>query len=120
MFLMLLKIAGYLVGFKMLKQNLAWAVLVLLINVCTLPIVWLTALPIGDVNSYHQKHPHVKDQDLALRLWCLAAVPSERAAAAASLKTSIRKAPATAMPVLKPIVLRIDPAMVRILRKAAV
>lgn len=123
MFLMLVKIAGYLVGFKKLKQNLAWAVLVLLINVCTLPIIWLTALPIGDVNSYHQKHPHVKDQDLALSLWCLATVPSERQAAAASLKTSTRKlmaAAVTAVPLLKPIVLRIDPAMVRVLRKAAV
>ena len=53
---------------RKLAQNLAWAVLALLINVCTLPIIWLTALPIGDINSYHQKHD-VVDQDLAWRIW---------------------------------------------------
>ena len=96
---------GYLLGFRSLTKHLAWVVLILLLNagalepetagavglleVCTVPIVWLTALPIGDVNSYHQKHdvPSAElslergrgkrgekvprtDQDLALRLWC--------------------------------------------------
>ena len=122
LFLLLFKIGGYLLGFKMLRQNLAWAVLVLLLNVCTLPIIWLTALPIGDVTSYHQKHD-VKDQDLALRLWRVVLVPTDRSAAMTSLKSSGRKmlaALANAMPWLKPWVLRIDPVMVRVLRKTAV
>ena len=122
LFLLLFKIGGYLLGFKMLRQNLAWAVLVLLLNVCTLPIIWLTALPIGDVTSYHQKHD-VKDQDLALRLWRVVLAPTDRSAAMTSLKSSGRKmlaALANAMPWLKPWVLRIDPVMVRVLRKTAV
>ena len=122
LFLLLAKIGGYLLGFKMLKQNLAWAVLVMLLNVCTLPIIWLTALPIGDVNSYHRKHG-VIDQDLALRLWRLAVSSAERQQAAAYLKASGRRtlaAVANSIPWLKPLVLKVDPVMVRVLRKAAV
>mmetsp|Transcript_2707 Transcript_2707/g.6360 ORF Transcript_2707/g.6360 Transcript_2707/m.6360 type:complete len:221 (+) Transcript_2707:36-698(+) len=119
-FLILFKVTGYLLGFRSLTKHLAWVVLILLLNVCTVPIVWLTALPIGDVNSYHQKHD-VTDQDLALRLWCALMVPSERAVAVAHIKGSVRKflaSAAIAVPMLKPIVLRMDPALVRVLRKA--
>ena len=119
LFLILFKIAGYLLGIRNLTKNLPWAVLLLLINVCTVPIMWLTALPIGDVNSYHQKH-HVKDEDLALRLWRIAVTPSDATAMVAYLKVMIRKflaEVARSMPCLKPVILRLDPAMARILRK---
>lgn len=120
LFLLLLKVASYLLGYKKLAQNLAWAVLALLINVCTLPIIWLTALPIGDINSYHQKHD-VVDQDLAWRIWRFARVSSDRALCVAHFKASCRRALATLAeqcPPLKPLVLRLDPQMQRVLRKA--
>ncbi|CAE7481329.1 unnamed protein product [Symbiodinium pilosum] len=122
LFLVLLKTAGYLLGFREVTKNLGWAVLALLVNVCTVPIIWLTALPIGDVNSYHQKHD-VLDEDLAIRIWCTLTVSTERAAAVARFKATARKAlagVAKAVPMLKPAALRIDPTLVRILKANSV
>ncbi|CAE7217779.1 unnamed protein product [Symbiodinium sp. CCMP2592] len=122
LFLVLLKTAGYLLGFRDITKNLGWVVLALLVNVCTVPIVWLTALPIGDVSSYHQKHD-VLDQDLAARFWCTVTSSTERAAAMARWKATARRAladVARAVPLLKPAALRIDPALVRLLKANSV
>eukprot|EP00931_Biecheleriopsis_adriatica_P013303 TRINITY_DN114665_c0_g1_i1.p1 TRINITY_DN114665_c0_g1~~TRINITY_DN114665_c0_g1_i1.p1 ORF type:complete len:232 (-),score=27.94 TRINITY_DN114665_c0_g1_i1:56-724(-) len=118
--LLLLKLVGYIFGFRDIGRYVGWFVLALLVNVLTLPILWLTALPIGDVSSYHQKHD-VVDMDVLMRIWRFVTVPSERTVAATRLKASARKgvvALVQVAPFLKPLAVRCDPALTRILRKA--
>eukprot|EP00929_Paragymnodinium_shiwhaense_P081077 TRINITY_DN42355_c0_g1_i2.p1 TRINITY_DN42355_c0_g1~~TRINITY_DN42355_c0_g1_i2.p1 ORF type:complete len:173 (-),score=21.41 TRINITY_DN42355_c0_g1_i2:121-639(-) len=121
--LLTMKLAAYALGFREIGKNVGWFVLAILCCVFTLPIVWLTALPIGDVQSYHQKHD-VVDEDIAMRLWRIIAHPASEDRAAArsfcrrvaiqTLVLLVRIAPP-----LRPAILKLDPSLGRVLGKAA-
>merc|ERR1711957_293083 len=104
-------------GFHNIGNNVGWFVLVILTCVFTLPILWLTALPFGDVSVYSMK-TNVVDEDIAIRLWKICRTPSERAAAGARLKVVTRQAAVRmvkVLPFLKPVVCKLDPALIRVL-----
>lgn len=118
--LITLKLIGYAIGFHNVGKYVGWFVLIILCCVFTVPILWLTALPIGDVTSYHQKHDRV-DVDLAVRLWHVVRHKEERAMAAIRCKNVLRKMlvfVATGAPFLRSMILRWDPSLARALRKA--
>ncbi|CAE8603768.1 unnamed protein product, partial [Polarella glacialis] len=115
--LITVKMAGYSLGFHDISRFVGWFVLLILCNVFTLPILWLTALPIGDVASYHQKHD-VVDEDLLLRLWRMTSSPTGRASVVARCKASVRQVSLNAveaMPFLKPVAVRLDPSLARMM-----
>mmetsp|Transcript_71553 Transcript_71553/g.190308 ORF Transcript_71553/g.190308 Transcript_71553/m.190308 type:complete len:222 (-) Transcript_71553:118-783(-) len=116
--LIIAKLTGYALGFRSVSRHVGWFVLLILVCVFTLPILWLTALPIGDLTSYHQKHDAV-DVDVALRLWRVVSDPRDRAVAAAHGKLQCRRAVVAlvhCLPFLKGPVLRLDPSLARTLR----
>mmetsp|Transcript_9580 Transcript_9580/g.24670 ORF Transcript_9580/g.24670 Transcript_9580/m.24670 type:complete len:223 (+) Transcript_9580:82-750(+) len=115
--LVTLKLSGYALGFRNIGKHVGWFVLIVLCCVFLVPILWLTALPIGDVSSYHQKHNAV-DVDIAVRLWRACSHAPERAAAAARCRSMGRQTLVLlvkACPCLKGPVLRCDPSLVRML-----
>eukprot|EP00927_Polykrikos_kofoidii_P077776 TRINITY_DN74689_c0_g1_i1.p1 TRINITY_DN74689_c0_g1~~TRINITY_DN74689_c0_g1_i1.p1 ORF type:complete len:222 (-),score=16.94 TRINITY_DN74689_c0_g1_i1:212-877(-) len=121
-FLMLVKLVGYMVFFHDIVKNVGWFVLIILWCVFTLPIVWLTALPIGDYASYHQKHDSV-DMDIVLRLWGVVRKPTDRESAMLFLRRTSRQGAvyfARRSPFLTSLLVRFDPSLARVLRKAPV
>mmetsp|Transcript_35799 Transcript_35799/g.102890 ORF Transcript_35799/g.102890 Transcript_35799/m.102890 type:complete len:222 (+) Transcript_35799:82-747(+) len=113
------KLIGYALGFRNVSKHVGWFVLLILCCVFTLPILWLTALPIGDVTSYHQKHDAV-DVDVVLRVARAVRDPRERAVAVAQLKLLGRRAIVNLVqvcPFLRGPALRLDPSLSRVLRQ---
>jgi len=118
--LITVKLAGYALGFRNVAKYVGWFILLVLCCVFLLPILWLTALPIGDVTSYHQKHD-VVDTDLAVRAWRACCSKPERAAHAARLRVSCKRAVVVLVgvcPCLRSAALRLDPSLARLLRGA--
>jgi len=119
-FLITLKLAGYALGFRDVGKYVGWFVLTMLCTVFSLPILWLTALPIGDTSSYHRNHG-VVDVDIVVRVWSFCRDPRERDATLTRWKVHLRKATvriAQVCPCLKNLAVRWDPSMARMLRKA--
>mmetsp|Transcript_58415 Transcript_58415/g.117000 ORF Transcript_58415/g.117000 Transcript_58415/m.117000 type:complete len:222 (-) Transcript_58415:121-786(-) len=115
--LLVVKLTGYAMGFRNVSRHVGWFVLLILCCVFTIPILWLTALPIGDYSSSHQKHDAV-DVDIAQRLWGAVSDPRERAVAVAHAKLLCRRAVVALvhwMPFLRGPVLRLDPSLSRAL-----
>lgn len=120
MLLIGMKLIGYALAFRNLEKNLGWFVLAILCYVFTVPILWLTALPIGDFGSYHQKHDSV-DEDLAVRFYRLVCSPRERAGARAECRRLGRQlvvAVVRVIPALRTVVVQWDPSLARITSKA--
>lgn len=114
--LIAVKLAGYALGFDNIGKNVGWFILVVLSCVFSMPILWLTALPFGDVSVYAKTD--AVDEDLAHRLWKVAKDPVERAAAMAYSKKVCRQfavQTVKVLPFMKPIVCKIDPALSRVL-----
>mmetsp|Transcript_127445 Transcript_127445/g.318201 ORF Transcript_127445/g.318201 Transcript_127445/m.318201 type:complete len:223 (-) Transcript_127445:114-782(-) len=113
--LVTLKLCGYALGFRNVGKYVGWFVLIVLCCVFLVPILWLTALPIGDVTSYHQKHDAV-DMDIAVRLYRACCNPTDRAAAVARCRAKARSTLVVlvqACPCLKGPALRWDPSLAR-------
>lgn len=118
--LLLLKLVAYALGFKQIEKKIGWFVLIVLCCVFSLPILWLVALPIGDGIVYHQKHDRV-DVDIAIRCWRAIALPVERAEAILHFRRVGRQLllqVSEVAPFLQPAVLKLDPSLGRLLRKA--
>mmetsp|Transcript_18216 Transcript_18216/g.53079 ORF Transcript_18216/g.53079 Transcript_18216/m.53079 type:complete len:222 (-) Transcript_18216:14-679(-) len=114
-----LKLTGYALGFRNVGKHVGWFVLSILCCVFTVPILWLTALPIGDITSYHQKHDAV-DVDIAVRLWRVLRNPHDRSAALVQAKVLCRRSAVALVrlcPGLRPAALRLDPSLARVLRQ---
>lgn len=114
--LVTLKLCGYALGFRNVGKYVGWFVLVVLCCVFLVPILWMTALPIGDVNSYHQKHGAV-DVDIAVRLYRACCNPTDRAAAGARCRAQVRwllVLLVQACPFLKGPAVRWDPSLARV------
>lgn len=112
------KLIGYAVGFRNIGRRPGWFILSVICCVFLLPILWFIALPIGDVDSYHQKHD-VVDVDLMVRLWQALFRRAERAAAVAHLRMLARKGLlliTKVVPWLRPLVIRKDPSFKQLLR----
>lgn len=114
--LIAVKLAGYALGFESIGKNVGWFILVILSCVFSMPILWLTALPFGEVSVYAKTD--AVDEDLAYRLLKVARDPVERAAAVAYVKKVSRKCAVQmvkVLPFMKPIVCKFDPALSRVL-----
>eukprot|EP00747_Dinoflagellata_sp_TGD_P167893 gnl/TRDRNA2_/TRDRNA2_193175_c0_seq1.p1 gnl/TRDRNA2_/TRDRNA2_193175_c0~~gnl/TRDRNA2_/TRDRNA2_193175_c0_seq1.p1 ORF type:complete len:222 (-),score=24.45 gnl/TRDRNA2_/TRDRNA2_193175_c0_seq1:164-829(-) len=113
--LLTLKLLAYSLAFVNISKHVGWFVLCVLAFIFTVPILWLTALPIGDIASYHAKTDSV-DVDIAVRLWNIALNPTERAQTVAHCKLLGRHLAlkvAQVAPFMKPMVCRVDPALER-------
>mmetsp|Transcript_36946 Transcript_36946/g.81099 ORF Transcript_36946/g.81099 Transcript_36946/m.81099 type:complete len:224 (-) Transcript_36946:76-747(-) len=113
------KFAGYGLGFKNMSKHAGWFILMVLVCIFTVPVLWLTALPIGDFTRVHQKHGRV-DVDLAVRIWRFISDPTERAAAASQCQRWLRQAlvvAAKAAPGLRNVILKKDPTLARMMQK---
>mmetsp|Transcript_45033 Transcript_45033/g.106975 ORF Transcript_45033/g.106975 Transcript_45033/m.106975 type:complete len:226 (-) Transcript_45033:110-787(-) len=111
------RVCCYALGFKSIAHNAGWFVLLLLVCIFSLPILWLTALPIGDHSSYHMKHD-VVDVDIAVRIWSCACSPTERKELRTRMRVWSRSATvrlAQAAPALKPVIVSWDPSLARVL-----
>lgn len=118
--MILVKLIGYSVGFKDLEKMLGWFGLVILSCVFSVPILWLVALPIGECDAYHQGQDRV-DVDIAIRCWRAVMDPVERAEAIVACRRAGRQllvCLSKTAPFLKPALLRWDPSLGRLLRKA--
>lgn len=110
------KLIGYAMGFRNVGQHIGWFILTILTCVLSMPILWLTALPFGDVSVYAKTD--AVDEDLAFRLWKAWKDPVERAAALAGSKKVFRQFAVQTvkiLPFMKPIVCKLDPALSRVL-----
>merc|ERR1719277_2982778 len=117
--LITIKLAAYALGFRNIGKHVGWFVLCILCCVFTLPILWLTALPIGDTASYHQKTDAL-DVDVAVQCWRVLTKPGERAEAKTRWQAMFKKGVvrmAEAMPFLRPVALRLDPNLNRVMQK---
>mmetsp|Transcript_84424 Transcript_84424/g.131863 ORF Transcript_84424/g.131863 Transcript_84424/m.131863 type:complete len:222 (+) Transcript_84424:58-723(+) len=116
---LLVKIVGYSLGFRDITAHVGWFVLVILGSIFTVPICWLTALPIGDCNSYHMKHD-VVDVDIVIRIWRLIWNPRDREMLRVHCRTqSLQNLLwlTQTMPFLTPLASKCDPSLAHALRK---
>mmetsp|Transcript_35683 Transcript_35683/g.65450 ORF Transcript_35683/g.65450 Transcript_35683/m.65450 type:complete len:226 (-) Transcript_35683:92-769(-) len=111
------RVCLYALGFRSIAKNAGWFVLLLLTCVFTLPILWLTALPIGDSSCYHMKHG-VVDKDIAVRIWSMVSTPAERKELLVRIRVLTRSTVvelARVAPWLKPTLVSWDPSLARVL-----
>jgi hypothetical protein len=66
MILLVLKILSYVLGFGDIPRNFGWFMFAILVNVWTVPLLYITALPVCDDAP---KPPSDLDQDVLVKIW---------------------------------------------------
>lgn len=117
--LFITRILGYALGFRDIGTHVGWFILIMLACIFTVPICWLTALPIGDAASMHMKNDAV-DVDILVRIWRIITDSKDRSETMARFRRQTLLTMAglcQAMPFLTPVASRVDPSVERLLRK---
>lgn len=113
--LFMVKLIGYIFGLWT-DMDAPWLVFVVWLNVITLPLLWLMAVPV----EIEEKHDSV-DLDIAVRLYRLLSKPKEREHIKTIWKRARRRCvvdAVTAAPALRPLALKWDPSLATVLRKS--
>jgi hypothetical protein len=113
--LVMLKVMCYVCGFHDAVDRLALFVIALLGLVFTLPLLYITALPLGDTPQVHMKHDAI-DQDLVMRVVSAFHDPQSHAQIRAA-KDKLTVGVAKAVPLLRQRVARTCPRLAGQLRQ---
>mmetsp|Transcript_153731 Transcript_153731/g.492893 ORF Transcript_153731/g.492893 Transcript_153731/m.492893 type:complete len:223 (-) Transcript_153731:121-789(-) len=114
------KLAGYIMGFRTAQRSMTMLVVVMVGCLFTPLILWLLALPIGEVVSSQPTHD-VVDVDILVQVWRVLVNPTDRATFRLLWRARVRRLvlqAAQAVPSLHNPLLRLDPSLERALKGA--